>query len=174
MSAQPIEPLFDPGSVTLAPMRVADIAEVAKIERSIYAAPWTDGNFVDSLTAGYCAWVSRLTDASADPVMQQAQEIVGYFVVMVALDEAHLLNVSVAASWQGRGHGLYLLRRATLLALDYNASSMLLEVRPSNVRAIEIYRRFGFRDFGVRRRYYPASADDQRTREDAIVMRLQL
>ncbi len=60
------------------------------------------------------------------------------------------------------------------LALEHKASSVILEVRPSNRRALAVYRRFGFRDHGLRRRYYPASASDQTTREDAIVMRLAL
>ncbi len=174
MSAQPIETIYDPASVALAPMRLADIADVAAIERSIYAAPWTEGNFVDSLTAGYCAWVLRPAHPSGDPVKQHAQTIIGYFVLMAAVDEAHLLNVSVDLPWQRRGHGLYLLRKATALALEYRASSVILEVRPSNTRALTVYRYFGFREHGLRRRYYPASTGDQQLREDAIVMRLQL
>lgn len=158
----------------MAPMRLADIAEVGAIERSIYSAPWTEGNFVDSLTAGYCAWVLRRADASGDAVKQQAQTIIGYFVLMAAVDEAHLLNVSVAVPWQRCGLGLYLLRKASALALEYRASSLVLEVRPSNTRALSVYRRFGFREHGLRRRYYPASTNDQQSREDAIVMRLQL
>jgi ribosomal-protein-alanine N-acetyltransferase len=93
---------------------------------------------------------------------------------MAAVDEAHLLNVSVAPQWQARGHGLFLLRRAVELALDHQARSVILEVRPSNRRALAVYRRFGFREHGLRRRYYPASATDHQTREDAIVMRLPL
>ena len=174
MSAQPIEPVFDPSSVVLAPMRLADIGEVVAIERSIYAAPWTEGNFVDSLTAGYCAWVLREADPSGDPVTQQAKTVIGYFVLMTAIDEAHLLNVSIALSWQRRGLGLYMLRKSTGLAREYRTSSVILEVRPSNTRAISVYRRFGFREHGVRRRYYPASSDEQQSREDAIVMRLPL
>ena len=174
MSAQPIEPDLDASHTAMAPMRLADIVEVAAIEKSIYSAPWTEGNFVDSLTAGYCAWVLRQPDASNDPGRPYAQPIIGYFVLMAAVDEAHLLNVSVASRWQRRGHGLYLLRKATSLALEYNAASVILEVRPSNARALSVYRQFGFREHGLRRRYYPASTLDQQTREDAIVMRLLL
>lgn len=174
VSAQPIEPVFDPACVVLAPMRPADVAEVAAIERSIYSAPWTEGNFSDSLTAGYCAWVLRESDPSGDAVRQQAKIIIGYFVLMVAVDEAHLLNVSVALPWQRRGNGLYLLRKSSELAREHHASSVILEVRPSNARALAVYRRFGFLEHGVRRRYYPASNDDHQSREDALVMRLLL
>lgn len=154
-----------------APMNTSDVPEVAVIEQSIYAAPWTGGNFTDSLNAGYCAWTLRsgaVRDAAGAP------PLIGYFVLMAAVDEAHLLNVSVASAWQGQGHGLFLLERAAALAREHKATSVILEVRPSNTRALAIYRRFGFHEHGLRRRYYPVSVDDQQSREDAIVMRLPL
>lgn len=163
MSAQPIEPDVEPRRA-ISPMRLSDIPEVAVIEQAIYSAPWSPRNFVDSLSAGYCSWVLR----GGGPA------ITGYFVLMAAVDEAHLLNVSVAAAEQGRGHGLYLLRKAAALAVEHRASSLILEVRPSNLRALAVYRRFGFRDHGLRRRYYPLSATDQQSREDALVLRLPL
>ncbi len=168
MSAQPIDPAYPQTAATgFAPMQLSDVAEVATIEKSIYAAPWTEGNFIDSLNAGYNAWTLRAGAMVRAP-------IIGYFVLMAAVDEAHLLNVSVATPWQRRGHGLYLLRRAVELALDHRAAAVILEVRPSNRRALDVYRRFGFRDHGLRRRYYPASSSDHQTREDALVMRLPL
>jgi ribosomal-protein-alanine N-acetyltransferase len=170
VSAKPI----DPSAVRVrpfAPMELSDIAEVAAIERSIYSAPWSEGNFVDSLNAGYCAWTLRASD---DAPPGGRAPIIGYFVLMAAVDEAHLLNLSIAPGWQARGHGLFLLRKAVDLALDHKALSIILEVRPSNRRALSVYRRFGFREHGLRRRYYPASAADHQTREDAIVMRLPL
>ncbi len=172
MSARPAPPpLVDPRATVFAPMQLSDIADVAAVEKSIYTAPWTEGNFVDSLNAGYCAWTLR---AEAKASRGPHGSLVGYFVLMAAVDEAHLLNVSVAVPWQGRGHGLFLLHRATALALDHQARAVILEVRPSNARALAVYRRFGFREHGLRRRYYPASTADQNAREDAIVMRLPL
>ena len=153
------------------PMQISDVAEIATIERSIYSAPWTEGNFIDSLNAGYCAWTLR-TDGPQRRGTRQS--IIGYFVLMAAVDEAHLLNVSIALPWQAQGHGLFLLRKALAVAVEYKASSVILEVRPSNRRAIDIYKQFGFREHGLRRRYYPASSTDHQTREDAIVMRLKL
>ncbi len=166
MSAQPIDPDHETAHGTLVPMRLLDVPEVASIERAVYAAPWTEGNFVDSLNAGYCAWVFRAHGAP--------RPVIGYFVLMAAVDEAHLLNLSIAGDLQHRGHGLFLLRKAVALTIEYNASSLILEVRPSNTRALAVYRRFGFREFGVRKRYYPGSLEDPQAREDAIVMRLAL
>lgn len=184
MSAQPLDPATAAAAPTtgpdlafeLVPMQLSDVAEVAAIEKAIYTAPWTQGNFVDSLTAGYCAWTLRaiVRPTIFPPAELVRQPVVGYFILMAAADEAHLLNLSIASHWQKRGLGLRLLRKATLLAADCRASSVILEVRPSNGRALAVYRRFGFRDHGLRRRYYPVSDVDPQAREDAIVMRLQL
>jgi ribosomal-protein-alanine N-acetyltransferase len=127
----------------------------------VYSHPWTRGNFIDSIQSGYQCWVLR--DAG--------QALLGYFFVMQALDEAHLLNISVHGDMHGRGIGKMLLDKVCLLAHQQKMQSILLEVRPSNTRAIVIYQRYGFVEIGRRRDYYPA-ADDKR--EEAIVMRLAL
>ena len=146
-------------SPELSPMREADLREVMAIESAIYSHPWTRGNFVDSLTAGYeCR------------CLRHGAELVGYFVLMVAAEEAHLLNLSIAAVHQRRGHGSGLLRDAADLARRLGAKNVFLEVRPSNRGAQALYTRFGFRKVGTRRGYYPAHAG----REDAIVLTLPL
>jgi ribosomal-protein-alanine N-acetyltransferase len=101
-------------------------------------------------------------------------EIIGYFVLMAAVDEAHLLNISVAAAHQGRGLGLATLNKAAETARDHRARSMILEVRPTNRRAIMVYQRYGFRQIGLRPGYYPISTHNRTDREDAIVMQLTL
>ena len=143
----------------LAPMREADLGEVMAIEEAIYSHPWTRGNFADSLVAGYECRTLRL-DAT----------LLGYFIVMVAAGEAHLLNLSVAPAWQRKGHGSALLREAAAIARARGARSVFLEVRPSNAGAQALYTRFGFRKIAVRRGYYPA----QSGREDALVLTLAL
>jgi len=143
----------------LSPMRESDLDEVMAIERAIYGHPWTRGNFIDSINAGYECRCLRL-----------AGELIGYFVLMVAAQEAHLLNLSIAAPRQRRGHGSDLLREAADLARRLGARNVFLEVRPSNRGAQALYTRFGFRKIGTRRGYYPAHAG----RKDAIVLTLPL
>jgi len=143
----------------LAPMREQDLEEVLAIENAIYTHPWTRGNFADSLRAGYECRTLRL-----------GRELIGYFVLMVAAGEAHLLNLSIAASHQRIGHGSRLLREAGGLARKLGARSLFLEVRPSNRAAQGLYTRFGFRKIAVRRGYYPAHTG----REDALVLTLPL
>ena len=144
---------------SFAPMREQDLDEVMAIESAIYTHPWTRGNFADSLRAGYeCR------------TLRQGAELIGYLVVMAAAGEAHLLNLSVAAEHQRRGHGSVLLGEAAALARGMGAKSLFLEVRPSNRGAQALYPRFGYRRIAVRRGYYPAHAG----REDALVLALTL
>jgi ribosomal-protein-alanine N-acetyltransferase len=143
----------------LSTMRETDLAQVVAIERTVYSHPWTRGNFADALRAGYHCRALRLEG-----------ELVAYFVLMVAAGEAHLLNLSVASAQQRRGHGTMLLHEACALARAGGAQSLFLEVRPSNLAAIALYLRHGFRRIAVRRGYYPAYSG----REDALVYSLAL
>jgi ribosomal-protein-alanine N-acetyltransferase len=147
--------------LSYAPMAVADVDEVLALEQSVYPHPWSRGNFLDSLSSGYNAWVLR----------DDSGTLVGYFLLMGAVDEAHLLNVAVAANRQREGLGRYLLDKVIACARGLSAESVLLEVRPSNVRALKVYETYGFTEIGRRKAYYPAHNGQ---RENAIVMRFVL
>jgi ribosomal-protein-alanine N-acetyltransferase len=139
----------------LAPMAEADLDAVLAIENAIYTHPWTRGNFADSLRANYCCRTWR-----------RGGELIGYFVLLSAAGEAHLLNLSIAATVQRRGHGSALLREAMRLSRELGARHIYLEVRPSNQAGQALYGRFGFKRIAVRRGYYPARSG----REDALVL----
>jgi len=143
------------------PMTVRDVDAVAAVEATAYGFPWSRGNFVDSLAAGYLAEVLDGGDAG----------LLGYFVAMPGVDELHLLNITVAPAWQGRGLGSELLDAVRRHAADRGFAQLWLEVREGNHRARALYRRRGFAEVGLRRGYYPAA---RAQREDAIVMSLDL
>jgi [ribosomal protein S18]-alanine N-acetyltransferase len=144
-----------------APMKVNDLPDVLTIENDVYPHPWTRGNFLDSLYNGYETWTLR--DATG--------MLAGYFLVMLAVDEAHLLNISVRRDLHGKGLGRLQLDKVVAIAREKGMQSVLLEVRPSNQRALAVYQRYGFVQIGLRKGYYPAVSN---TREDAIVMRFLL
>jgi ribosomal-protein-alanine N-acetyltransferase len=149
-------------SATLAglrPMREEDLDAVLAIELRAYPFPWTRGIFQDRLRADYPAWV-----------LQRDGAIIGYGMLSIAADEAHVLNVCTAPEEQGQGHGRRLLRALLLLARGRGAQRVFLEVRPSNTVAIALYHDEGFNEIGRRPRYYPARGG----REDAIVMAMEL
>lgn len=158
---QDIACLADAFELRFAPMHVDDLPEVMTIENSVYPHPWTRGNFLDSLYSGYQAWTVR----------EPSGALAGYFLLMLAVDEAHLLNISVRRDLHGHGVGRLQLDKVIAIAKENGMTSVLLEVRPSNVRALAVYERYGFAKIGVRKGYYPA---DGNTREDAIVMRFHI
>lgn len=153
--------VWDLARLNYEPMQQSDLADVLALEESVYPHPWSMGNFVDSLSSNYEAWVLR----------DQSGDLLGYFLLMAIVDEAHLLNVAVSAERQGQGLGRVLLNQAVACARGLGMESVLLEVRPSNTRALEIYERYGFKHIGRRKGYYPAA---NQQREDAIVMRFEV
>lgn len=146
-------------AAALRPMREADLDVVLAIERRAYAFPWTLGIFRDCLLAQYPAWV-----------LVRGEDILGYGVLSLAADEAHVLNLCTAPEAQGQGHGRRLLRALLQVARGRGARRVFLEVRPSNAPAIALYHDEGFNEIGRRPRYYPA----HNGREDALVMALEL
>ncbi|MEW6313509.1 MAG: ribosomal protein S18-alanine N-acetyltransferase [Pseudomonadota bacterium] len=140
-------------------MRVSDLDAIMEIEPEIYAYPWTRGNFSDSLATGYSCWV-----------MECGGFLVGYGVLMQGVEEAHLLNISIAKSWQGQGLGRKLLQHFIGVARAGKSDFLYLEVRPSNVVALGLYLSAGFQRIAIRRNYYPAFHG----REDAILLGLRL
>lgn len=137
-------------------MTEADLDAVLTIERAVHVHPWTLGNFSDALRSRYQCKVYESV----------AQELIGYAVMMLAVDEAELLDIAIAASQQRKGQGRKLLNEMLALARHHEMRRMVLEVRASNVSAIALYRSAGFSDIGLRRDYYPAGSG----REDAILM----
>ena len=140
-------------------MNAGDLERVIAIEQAAYPYPWTAGNFRDSLDFGYHCWV-----------MELAGEVVGYCVVMIAVNEAHLLNLTIATAWQRRGLGRELLKFVMQLARDFLANKIYLEVRPSNVAGRGLYAAAGFSEIATRRGYYPAHDG----REDAVILELEI
>jgi ribosomal-protein-alanine N-acetyltransferase len=141
------------------PMTEDRLEHVVAIERRAYAHPWTRGNFADSLRSGYHAQILGAGDA-----------VLGYFVAMLGVDEVHLLNITVEPAWQGQGWGRVMLDALAIWSRAQGAQWLWLEVRTTNLRAQQVYQRYGFRRVGERRGYYPADQG----REDAIVMSYKL
>lgn len=141
------------------PMDESDLAWVAAQDVELYPFPWSAGNFADSISAGYGCWV-----------MLDGAERVGYGVLMMLIDEAHILNISVVAARQKGGLGRRLLEHFATRARQAGARRLLLEVRPSNGPALALYERTGFQTIGRRKGYYPAHGG----REDGLVMSLAL
>ena len=132
-----------------------DLEQVMKVELEVYEFPWTERIFSDCIRVGYYCWIG----------MHQ-QTTIGHAVISVVGDESHMLNLSIARVHQRKGHGRRFVEFLVNEARKYKAQTMLLEVRPSNVVAINCYNGAGFNEIGCRKDYYPAPGG----REDALLL----
>jgi ribosomal-protein-alanine N-acetyltransferase len=141
-------------------MRTEDLPQVLGIEQKNYNFPWSESIFHDCLQAmNYTCWVCEELDT-----------IVGYSIISMAAGEAHIMNICVDPDVQQQGIGAKMLENMIEQARR-KAESIFLEVRPTNHRAISLYKKRGFNEIGVRKGYYPAQNGE---REDAIMLALDL
>jgi [ribosomal protein S18]-alanine N-acetyltransferase len=150
-----VTPRGEPGGLTLRRLGYGDLPSVISIERRSFPTPWSLAMFVLELSkpSGICL-------AAAD-----SEGLVGYLVCARYDDVWHLMNVAVHPNRRRRGIATELIER--LFQEAGEGSRFTLEVRVSNDPAIEMYRRFGFRSAGRRRRYYHDNG------EDALIMWLE-
>lgn len=100
-----------------------------------------------------------LNDKTTYIVAKESNQIVGFAGIMPCLDEATLNNIVVKKSCRGRGIGGELLDTIIELCGDLNMKSLTLEVDSSNTPAINLYKKFGFQNLGIRKKYYNHTSD---------------
>jgi ribosomal-protein-alanine N-acetyltransferase len=145
-------------------MTTAQLPAVLVIEQASHGHPWTHGNFLDTLRSRWHA-----------QCLMAGDELLGYFVAMPGVGEAHLLNLTVAPAYRRQGWARVMLAALALWARANGAASLWLEVRSSNARALQIYEQCGYTRIALRKSYYPApSCKSDGAREDAVVMSLKL
>jgi ribosomal-protein-alanine N-acetyltransferase len=136
-----------------------DLPMVSDIERRSYEFPWSHGVFRDCLLAGYQCMV-----------LERDSRVVGYGILSIAAGEAHILNLCVDANYRSLGYGEQILDAILVQARSAKVREIFLEVRPSNVRALALYRKKGFHKVARRPAYYQATEG----REDAAVLAKKL
>ena len=140
-------------------MEVSDLQAVTKTERSAYSLPWSEQNFRDCLSVGYCCLVA---DYRSIPI--------GHGIMRIGGDNASLLNLCVFSGYQRRGIGTSILQQLLVIANERYARMVSLEVRPTNTAARRLYERLGFSAAEVRKAFYK----DRNRYEDAIIMMMDL
>jgi ribosomal-protein-alanine N-acetyltransferase len=141
------------------PLKDADIENVLQIEQQVYNYPWSKAIFKDCLRVGYSNWAFIKDD-----------KFIGYVILSIAVGEAHILNICIDPSLKGQGLGKYFLSEVIQVAQIKGADCVFLEVRPSNIAAVNLYKKAGFKKIGQRKNYYPAAEG----KEDAIVFSLDI
>lgn len=133
-----------------------DVPEMHQIERVAHRSPWSLESLYQSMRQpGHFAYGVICED-----------ELLGYYIFYIVLDEGHLLNICVTPAYQRQGFGRLLMQHFVEVSREKKLKQLLLEVRESNDAAIRLYEKFGFQVVGRRPAYYPAEAG----REAAILM----
>jgi ribosomal-protein-alanine N-acetyltransferase len=140
--------------IIICPMVAADIEQIMAIERASFPLPWLEQHFLDEINS-----------AAAFPLtaFDHDGRVVGYICPLQVLDEGHILNVAVDPACRGMGVGRLLVQRVMDDCRASGAAFVSLEVRVSNIAAINLYRQLGFAAVGQRKRYYENG-------EDALMM----
>ncbi len=145
--------------ISYRPMRTSDIKLIVAIENQVYHFPWTSRTFHDCMKIGYFCWVCERID-----------EVIGYGILSLGAGEAHVMNVCVSPKYQRQGLGRRMMKKLIEIALENYSRTLLLEVRPSNTVAVQLYLSMGFNEIGIRKNYYPARDG----REDALMFSKEL
>lgn len=143
--------------ITLVPMDRSNVAAVAALERECFAQPWSEDLLAQELYNDMASYILAL---------DEERTVMGYAALSAVLDEGSLDRIAVAERFRRRGVAAALLEACIRFGRVYLAF-LTLEVRASNQPAISLYRKYGFREVGRRRDYYPAP------KEDAVIMTLE-
>lgn len=133
----------------------ADLEQVCAIEKKAYSIPWSDKIHADCVESGYPSLV-----------LEQGGAIMGYAIFNYLYDECHLMNIVTDPNFQGLGVASQLIEEMYNYAKQSGMVKVILEVRDSNVVAIEFYHKQGFAEIGLRKNYYKTL----KGKEDALVM----
>ena len=144
------------------PVLEADLPRIMEIERAGFRHPWSEKLLRNELANSWSVLLAAVEGEGS------AERMLGYLIFWVVHDEIHVLNVATAPEDRRRGVGRALLEQAARHGLGKGCRLVTLEVRRSNDAALGLYRALGYRQVGIRPRYY---AEEN---EDAIVMTLEL
>ncbi len=135
-------------------MKDDDIKNVLEVEEKSFTIPWHEESFLAELKNNLALYLVAKVENVA----------VGYVGVWKVLDEGHITNVAVHPDFRKRGIAKALVSELLLLCEEDGITSFTLEVRKSNIVAQNLYKSLGFKEEGIRKRYY------EDNNEDAIIM----
>tara|TARA_B100001029_G_scaffold179582_1_gene189710 strand:+ start:14573 stop:15013 length:441 start_codon:yes stop_codon:yes gene_type:complete len=145
-------------TLKLRPGGLDDIDEILKIENSTNKMPWTKKQFISSLEVGHYLII-----------VEEKMLTIGFATYSPIFPESHLLNFAIDPMHQGKGLGKKLLDQVILQNRALGVKVISLEVRVSNLKAINLYKKFGFTKDAIRPDYYSGSP-----KEDALLMSLKI
>lgn len=136
----------------------SDLPAILAIEKRSHITPWREAHFLSSIQGSHHVLGAYFEE-----------QLVGYAVYSIVADEAELLLFVIDEPYQGRGFGKNFLTHI-IQNLDGKAERLFLEVRASNLPAIQLYEAIGFNQVGERANYYSLPWG----REDALIFALEI
>jgi len=133
-----------------------DIPKIVEIEKVSFSDPWDKQLFLDAIDS----------ESKYLMVAEHGGEIEGYIVLEKVLDEGHITDLAVGGKYRKKGVASELVNDALALARGMDIKEIFLEVRETNEAAKKLYSKFGFREIGRRKGYYP------KANEDALVLHI--
>jgi len=140
------------------PASFDDISSIVEIENKTNQMPWSKAQFLSSMEVGHYS-----------VVMHKDCDILGFAIYSPIIPESHLLNIAIDPAYQGKGLGDKLLQQIILQNRTIGVKTISLEVRVSNLPAINLYEKRGFHKDAIRPDYYSGSS-----KEDALLMSLKI
>lgn len=133
-------------------LKLQEIPQVYEIERLSFPDPHTISMITASVMNPACEfWVGKV-----------GGKIVGFVEFWVMYEESHVIDIAVHPDFRSKGYGKTLMKHLIERSKALGAKKIFLEVRPSNTIAINLYKKFGFSESGIRKMYYK--------NEDALIM----
>lgn len=162
-------------------MSLQDVSAVAEIEKMCFSLPWSEQSLADSVQREdtlFLVCEETVLEKSNHSILVNEEEneksgsvmknIVGYIGMYLSFDEGDITNVAVAPSYRKKGYGEAIVSRAIEIAKEKQLEMILLEVRVSNTPAISLYKKMGFEEIGMRKKFYEHPV------EDAMIMQCRL
>lgn len=140
-------------NLTIYPMTDNDIDRVCSINNLSFCTPWSYESIKNDLHNKFSYYI----------VVKYNNEVIGYAGLWFIIDEADITNIAIHPDFRGLGGGSKLMSALIDLCIKYKIPSLTLEVRKSNIIAQNLYKKFGFIEEGIRKKYYDGI-------EDAIIM----
>jgi ribosomal-protein-alanine N-acetyltransferase len=140
-------------NISLRPFSKTDLSHVLEIERASFPSPWKEEFFISELRNPYSCFL----------VAEKKEEVIGYICCWFIVDEGQILNLAVHPDSRQSGVGKLLVREILKEAKKKRVDSLSLEVRKNNLAALSLYKRLGFYEMTIRRKYYEDG-------EDALLM----
>lgn len=162
-------------------MTLQDVPAVAEIEKACFSLPWSEQSLADSVQREDTLFLVCEEDggqeSKRDTMIPEYRnerddatmnDIVGYIGMYLSFDEGDITNVAVAPAFRKKGYGEAIVSSAIKIAKEKQLEMIVLEVRVSNTPAISLYKKMGFEEIGIRKKFY------EHPIEDAMIMQCQL